>query len=139
MVHKVLAYITRRKNTPLLVFEHRDQAEAGIQIPAGTVEDGEAMEAALWREVLEESGLKAGQLRLVCKLAEFESQEWQTVRHVYHLAALDELPEAWAHSVRGAGDDKGLVFVYRWETLPLKIELAGSQGRWLNEITKGAK
>lgn len=139
MINKVIAYITRRKNAELLVFEHRDHAEAGTQVPAGTVEDGEAVEAALWREVLEESGLKAGQLRLVQKLAEFASQEWQTVRHVYQLVALDELPESWAHSVRGTGGDKGLVFIYRWETLPLKIELASSQGRWLTELKKGTK
>lgn len=139
MKYKVLAYITRRENAELLVFEHRDYADAGTQVPAGTVDEGEAVEVALWREVLEESGLKAGQLRLVRKLAEFESQEWQTVRHVYHLTALDELPEAWTHSVHGAGDDNGLVFIYRWETLPLKIELSGAQGRWLTEIQKGTK
>jgi len=52
---KVFAYIIRHKNqqAELLVFEHRDYPEAGIQVPAGTVEDQEALEAALMREVEE--------------------------------------------------------------------------------------
>ncbi|HLE30393.1 MAG TPA: NUDIX domain-containing protein, partial [Anaerolineales bacterium] len=59
MKHKVLAYITRRRNgrTQLLVFTHRDFPEAGVQVPAGTVEPDEPVEAALFREVHEESGL----------------------------------------------------------------------------------
>lgn len=83
--------------------------------------------------------LKAGQLRLVRKAAEHTDEKLCTTRHVYHLAALEDLPDTWAHNVHGAGEDKGLVFVHRWESLPLKIELSGAQGRWLNEIQKGMK
>lgn len=139
MIHKVIAYITRNENAQLLVFDHRDHADAGTQVPAGTVEDGEAVEAALWREVQEESGLTAEQLRLVRKLAERMDDAGRTTRHIFHLAALADLPKTWAHSVQGAGDDNGLVFIYRWETLPLKIELSGLQGRWLTELKKGTK
>lgn len=139
MKHKVLAYITRERQNALelLVFEHRDFPDAGLQIPAGTVEEGEAVEAALWREVLEESGLKAGQLQLMQKLAEYTGEKFRTIRHVFHLAALDNLPDAWTHRVTGVGGDKHLVFVYRWESLPLKIELSGQQGHWLNQLKKG--
>jgi len=139
MKHKVLAYITRNENAQLLVFDHQDFPEAGAQVPAGTVEDGEAVDVALWREVEEESGLKREQLQLAQKLAEVESQEWPTVRHVFHLVARENLPETWTHHVHGAGEDKGLVFVYHWETLPLKIELTNNQGQWLAQIQKGLK
>jgi NADH pyrophosphatase NudC (nudix superfamily) len=61
MKNKVLAYITRHQNglKQLLVFEHRDFPEAGVQVPPGTVEPGEPVESALFREVYEESGLAA--------------------------------------------------------------------------------
>lgn len=61
IVGKVTAFITRRRNdaTELLVFRH---PYAGIQVPAGTVELGESIEAALLREVQEESGLTDVQL-----------------------------------------------------------------------------
>ncbi len=42
----------------LLVFKHRDIHEAGIQVPGGTVDEGETLEAAILREVQEESGLR---------------------------------------------------------------------------------
>lgn len=137
MRHKVLAYITRerRGRTELLVFAHRDQPEAGLQVPAGTVEAGEAIEHALWREVAEEAGLTAAQLRLVRQLAAHPEPEWDQVRHVFHLAAAAELPEAWTHLVQGAGEDSGLAFVYHWSTLD--IELAGNQHRWLAALREG--
>ena len=54
-VKKVVAYITR--GDELLVFTHRDSPEAGVQVPAGTVEEGETLDAAVLREVHEETGL----------------------------------------------------------------------------------
>jgi 8-oxo-dGTP pyrophosphatase MutT (NUDIX family) len=55
-VHKVTAFVTRGdgQERELLVFRH---PRAGIQLPAGTVEAGEPIEAAVLREVQEETGL----------------------------------------------------------------------------------
>lgn len=133
MVDKVLAYITRPgpDGLQVLVFEHRDFPESGTQVPAGTVEPGEGIEPALWREVEEETGLHAGQLRLEAKLAEFESQDWGTRRHVFHLIAVEALPDAWLHSVGGKGEDRGLAFSYCWAAVQPSPALAGDQGRWL--------
>jgi 8-oxo-dGTP pyrophosphatase MutT (NUDIX family) len=56
IVEKVTAFITRRstEGRDLLLFEHPN---AGIQIPAGTVEKGEMPEEAVLREAAEETGL----------------------------------------------------------------------------------
>lgn len=55
---KVLAYITHGNR--LLVFRHPHAPEAGIQVPAGTVEEGEDPGTAVLREAAEETGLDAG-------------------------------------------------------------------------------
>ena len=57
VVQKVTAFIVRERNgvKELLVFEH---PTTGIQIPAGTVEDGEDLEIAVKRETYEETGLQ---------------------------------------------------------------------------------
>ena len=52
---KVLAYVTRGRR--LLVFRQPESPEAGIQVPAGTVEEGEGPEVAVLREAREETGL----------------------------------------------------------------------------------
>ena len=56
-IQKVTAFITREKDgvKELLVFKH---PTAGIQIPAGTVEEGEDIETAVKREAYEETGLQ---------------------------------------------------------------------------------
>jgi 8-oxo-dGTP pyrophosphatase MutT (NUDIX family) len=57
VVDKVTVFVLRPSPTgpDLLLFEH---PYAGIQIPAGTVELGEALEEAVRREVAEETGLR---------------------------------------------------------------------------------
>ena len=53
--NKAVAYIT--KGTKLIVFDHADFPEAGTQVPAGTIEDGETPTFAAMREFFEETGL----------------------------------------------------------------------------------
>ncbi len=134
MKHKVLAYLTRQRNgtMQLLVFKHRDFPEAGVQIPAGTVEPGETVEAALFREVAEESGVQNPVL--VSKLAEHFEADWNQTRHIFHLLAPDDTPENWSHTVQGNGEDNGMVFEYYWVDLTDQATLAGNQHRWLSHL-----
>ena len=120
---KVLALITREqaRQAQVLVFDHRDFPDAGTQIPAGTVDGGETLEGALWREIHEEAGLTTDQLRFVGLIASHRHPDWGEagiVEHIYHLTA-DHLPDAWSHTVHGQGEDIGFVFNYYW--LPLQM------------------
>lgn len=66
-IGKVTAFITRDTDAgrELLIFKHPN---AGIQLPAGTMETGETPEIAVLREVSEESGLGLTAVRIVAYL-----------------------------------------------------------------------
>jgi 8-oxo-dGTP pyrophosphatase MutT (NUDIX family) len=96
---KVFAYITRADR--LLVFSQPNAPEAGIQVPAGTVEDGESFDAAVMREAFEETGLLG--LRLIRLLGE-QVRDMADVgkdevhhRHFYHLRYDGNAPSTWGH------------------------------------------
>ena len=70
IIEKVTGYVTRRTDSgapELLVFQ---PLHVGLQVPAGTVEPGEAIEDAALREMFEETGLKT--LRQVRYLGSIE-------------------------------------------------------------------
>jgi 8-oxo-dGTP pyrophosphatase MutT (NUDIX family) len=134
---RVLAYVTREGGDghELLVFDHRDYPEAGTQAPAGGVDDGESLDAAVFREVLEETGLRCeliGAYLGACREYAPDVGRMQET-HFFHLLAPDETEETWPwveHSSSGVD----LVFVNRWEPLPLQLTLAGGQGRFLETL-----
>jgi len=141
-VTKVIAYITRDGaggKREMLVFEHRDYPDAGVQVPAGTVDPGEAPEDAVMREVEEETGL--ADCRMLGKLAVYDwfnlySGEMNE-RHVFHLAAPDSTADSWTWIETGGGrvpEHEGYVFQFRWVALDQPPELAGNQGDYLQAI-----
>jgi 8-oxo-dGTP pyrophosphatase MutT (NUDIX family) len=71
VLEKVTAFVTRgsAQGKELLLLEH---PFAGIQIPAGTVEEGETPEDAARREAAEETGLSGIELR-----AHLGSDDWR--------------------------------------------------------------
>jgi ribosomal protein S18 acetylase RimI-like enzyme/8-oxo-dGTP pyrophosphatase MutT (NUDIX family) len=101
-VQKVTAFVTRGSGAhlELLLFEH---PFAGNQIPAGTVEEGEAPEEAVLREVAEETGLTTLPVRRYLgytrrKLPDGQRIVWQRTR-VY--ARPDPTSFDWAYLRRG--------------------------------------
>lgn len=133
---KVHAYITREKEgvMQLLVFKHRDIHEAGIQVPGGTVDEGETLEAAILREVQEESGLR--HLCIERFLADYiihvkEKQEYEK-RHFFHVTLLTDVKDTWEHIVSAGEKDQGLAFSYEWVNIAKYPELAGKQGEFLH-------
>lgn len=139
MLPKVVAYITREteRGTELLVFRHPRHIKTPIQVPQGTVEVGEPVIDALWRELEEETGRSdftlIGQIAKVPFYADWRD-EWQE-RNVFHLSAPADTPDDWTYVVTDGESDKGLRFEFFW--LPLieaKGKLHWSQNRWLEML-----
>ena len=136
---KVLAYVTRTRNgrTELLVFDHRDAPQAGVQVPAGSIEVGEMPSDAAMRELREETGL--ANARPVGRIDVYEWEDPETHRwhrrHVYQFEAPSDAPDSWEHVVTAGEDDHGMKFDCRW--LPVDVaetELSSEQGASVRRI-----
>ncbi|ELY53117.1 NUDIX hydrolase [Natronolimnohabitans innermongolicus] len=112
-VQKACAYITRATGE-LLVFE--GPGHEGLQIPKGTLEDGEKPIEALYREVREESGLVAlhGATHLTTDVwTRREQPPKRYVRHFFH-SHVHEPRDQWTHTVTDGGEEHGAEFHLRW-------------------------
>ncbi len=112
-VQKACAYITRATGE-LLVFE--GPGHDGLQIPKGTLEQGETPRDALFREVIEESGL--GTLNATRHLStdvwtRRESPPKRYVRHFFH-SSVHEPRDEWTHTVTDGGEEHGAEFDLYW-------------------------
>src|ERR1043166_7435805 len=93
-VRKAFAYITRGNR--LLLFTHPNNPEAGIQVPAGTMKDGEMPEEAVMREAEEESGLTGLTLVSLLGVRSFDRRpaiDQIDERHFFHLRCDSEVSE----------------------------------------------
>lgn len=116
---RVYAYITSGRR--LLVFEHLDHPEAGIQVPAGTLEPGEDPREAVLREAWEETGLQRLELvaplgTLVYDMRCFGVEERQ-LAHYYHLHCLGDAPPRWRHDETSGGAHAPIRFELYWADL----------------------
>lgn len=92
------AYALITSGHRLLVLEHTDAPEVGIQIPGGTVEPDESPQEAVMREAEEETGLTA--LRMVRFLGEQDYPAGENRYHhrfYYHVACESPTPDRWQH------------------------------------------
>ncbi len=102
VLHKVTALITRPgpQGVELLLFQHPN---AGIQIPAGTVEPGESLDQAALREAREETGVQ--RLHLVRPIGAWEEDLGKDRRVMLRKATVYARPDpgsfAWAFLPRG--------------------------------------
>ncbi|WP_206715106.1 NUDIX domain-containing protein [Cellulosimicrobium arenosum] len=94
----MVAYVVHGRR--LLVLTHDDVPLeiAGVQVPAGTIEHGEAPDVAVVREVLEETGLRT---RVVRALGVERFDVWPSKpevheRHFFQLASVEDVPTRWS-------------------------------------------
>jgi len=134
---RVAAYVIRPRPRPeLLVFEHLDDADAGLQVPAGGVDSLEDLSQAVLREVHEETGLSAVTVVRALTTEDKPHPETGQPRRTtfFHLQVPINVDDDWTHQVTGAGGDGGMVFACRFEPLPLPHPLADNQDTWLSLI-----
>ena len=138
IVDKVVAYIVDAGAQNILVFEHdKKWSEAGIQVPAGTVDENEDLANAALREALEESGLQ--DLSIIRNLDEYvlfrNTHSQYNRRHVYIMSSKSSLGKTWSHAVTGNGDDEGMNYHYSWMPLSeARYKLAGSFGSSIHKL-----
>ncbi|MFI7094876.1 NUDIX hydrolase [Streptomyces lydicus] len=134
---KVLCYIVR--DGKLLVFRHIEYSyeEVGIQVPAGSIREGETPEAAALREAREETSLK--DFKIVRKLGEAEYDispyrfELQR-RHVFHLELAEPAPERWMSQEDHDGEQEPTHFECFWIPLEAAHILQSGQGALLGRL-----
>lgn len=143
VVRKAVGYVVREGR--LLVFTHEDVPleVAGVQVPAGTIERGEAPGAAVVREVWEETGLI---VRVVGALGVENYDVWPSKpemheRHFFQLTPTeDEVPERWA---AGEGDPSDGGGAERWTCHWIPLEhghvLCAGFGARLGEVILDVK
>ena len=137
MKRKVYAYITHGKR--LLVFSHPDSTGAGIQVPGGTVEDGETPADAVMREAAEETGLTGLHLDRVLGETEVWIPELRQShrRTYYHLTCTSVPVERWYHAEMDPSDGSPgpIRFEFYWVALPGGVpELNGGLDQMLPEL-----
>ena len=137
IVEKVVAYIT--KDDRLLVFRHVD-SDAGIQVPAGTLERGEGPYDAVMREAREETGLDRLEIRRFLGSRDYEMSSHGLAglhrRYYYHLTCTGNAPAVWRHFETGGGTSEAIAFELYWVRLPDRVpELAAGQGDFLAQLS----
>lgn len=139
VVEKVVAYITM--GTFLLVFRHVLHPDAGIQVPAGTIEEDETPDAGVLREAQEETGLKSLEIRRFLGTRAYDMSSFGRAeihrRYYYHLECKEETPSTWRHfeTDPSEGLSKEIEFELFWVRLPDQVpELSAAQGDLLAEI-----
>ncbi|WP_414569719.1 NUDIX hydrolase [Nostoc sp. CCY 9925] len=139
---KVIAYVTNKDK--LMVFTHTDFPEAGVQVPAGTVEESEEPSEAVVREIYEESGVKGVRLIELLGIYQYDiapSREEIQERYVYHLELTEPTLSTWRHwEMHSNINKKSIDFDFYWLKLDgSDLDLAGGQGYFLPKLAHKIK
>ena len=141
IVSKVAAYITCEGH--FLVFTQPAAPEAGVQIPSGTVKDGEDLSAAVLREAAEESGLNELSVRAylgerVYDMRPITGVDREVHRHFFHLEHPGPISQiSWRNWEQdpSEGEEDSIEFELRWVRYPDEVpELAAAFSDLLHKL-----
>jgi 8-oxo-dGTP diphosphatase len=106
LVPKAFIYLTRGTRE-LLLLAHPEHPEAGLQVPAGTIEAGESPEQAAIRELTEETGLDAFHIHAFLGEATYDMRPFgkpELHQRFFHHAVFEGIgPDRWLHMELHAG------------------------------------
>ena len=138
VVAKVVAHSTSDKC--LVIFRHVD-SEAGIQVPAGTLELGESPDDGVSRETQEETGFDSLDVPRFLGTRDYDMLPYgraELHRHYhYHLGSTSDAPPVWRHfeSDPSGCPPKRIEFELYWGMLPDQVpELATAQDDFPTEL-----
>ncbi|QLD28590.1 NUDIX domain-containing protein [Micromonospora carbonacea subsp. aurantiaca] len=105
--------------------------QSGLQVPAGTVRDGELLEQAVLREAFEETALHGLRIERYLGVTEWDVRPYADAVHVrrfFHLSVEGaEVPDRWIAMERGDGDGEPIRFELYWLPLAQGHVLAAGQ------------
>ncbi|QKQ74778.1 NUDIX domain-containing protein [Nostoc sp. TCL240-02] len=139
---KAIAYVTNKDE--LMVFRHTDFPEAGVQVPAGTVEESEEPSEAVLREIYEESGVKGVRIIELLGIYQYNMAPYRDEiqeRYVYHLELTEPTPSTWQYWEMHSNISKNsIAFDFYWVKLDgSDLGLAGGQGYFLSKLAHKIK
>jgi 8-oxo-dGTP pyrophosphatase MutT (NUDIX family) len=134
-VRKAYGYVTRMKEnkTQVLVFQH-PIAEAGIQIPKGTVKPEEDTHYAVAREIEEETGLRNFYVENLLAEDFWENDDGTLHNRFFYKITVSSAPDDWDYQPTGGGDEEGLTFRFFWISSENEIELIRGHGDYLHLV-----
>ena len=137
---RVYAYITSSKG--VLILEHPRHPEAGLQIPGGTVEEGELPEIAVVREVYDETTLKELSKPVLLGRHTFDMREYDMNEEqdawFFQMHSLKPTRDSWLHEEKFPSDDPShapIPFRLYWANLPYEGKpLIAHHGKYLSAL-----
>ncbi|WP_342506822.1 NUDIX domain-containing protein [Sporosarcina sp. FSL K6-2383] len=134
-IKKAYGYVTRISDgkTQVLVFRHSN-AEAGIQIPKGTVKPNEDTYHAVIREIEEETGLSDITVQNLIAEDFWENDDGAIHNRFFYKIAVSSVQDEWDYQPTGGGDEDGLTFHYFWISSIDDVELIRGHGDYLNHV-----
>lgn len=139
---RATAYLTDPAGR-LLVFDHVDAPSAGTQVPAGGIKPDEPIEAAVRRELVEESGIddavivrKLGESWYMATPGNVPVGLEEQVQHAFHLRLLHApSSDIWEWDECSDGDIPLHRFELRWVSLEEAFSLLWPiQAMWLEPL-----
>ncbi|KAB0443768.1 NUDIX hydrolase [Lysinibacillus fusiformis] len=140
VIEKAFGYITREhgEQIQVLVFE-QNTVGAGIQVPKGTIEEGETPLEAVKREMLEETGLTTLVVQELIAQDYFNHPSGVLQkRYFYHLTISGETKDTWQHYPTGL-NEADLLFSFYWISAEQDTLLAKGHGDYLYRVLAKVK
>ncbi|WP_234447096.1 NUDIX hydrolase [Virgibacillus salexigens] len=134
-IQKAYGYVTRVKEgkPQVLVFQH-PIAEAGIQIPKGTVKEGEDTFNAVIREIKEETGLDNFEVEDLIAEDFWENDDGTIHNRFFYKIKATEVKDEWDYQPTGGGEEDGLIFRFFWISSKDEIKLIRGHADYFDYI-----